>query len=77
MKNTFEIGENYQASQKISRTALSKGHCPLWYDKLTYVGVEEIDGIYEHVFAYGDELRRFDDDMVNNENSEDNSMTIG
>jgi hypothetical protein len=77
MKNTFEIGKTYQAVQKMSRLALAKGHCPLYYDKLVYVGFEHIDGVIEHSFTYEGELRRFDDEFVNNNRSEDNSITIG
>ena len=72
MKNLFDIGAKYNASQNISRLALSNGHTPLFYQGLVYINFNLETS--EHMFEYEGELKWFDDDYINNGKSEDNSM---
>lgn len=72
--NTFEVGQTYNAAQKISRFALSNGHAPLYYSGLIYIGYDT--ETKEHMFDYEGETKWFDDEFINNKYSEDNSMTI-
>ncbi len=75
MHNSFTVGARYNASQNISRAALSKGHVPLFYQGLTYQGFN-IE-TKEHLFEYEGEKKWFDDEFINNGKSEDNSMVFG
>ena len=78
MKNSFNVGAKYNAAQNISRLALANNHAPLFYQGLVYQGFEKMEnGLIEHVFDYEGETKWFDDDTINNGQSEDNSMVFG
>lgn len=76
MNNTFKIGATYSAYQKISRLAIANGHSPLQYDNLVYVGFYNCGDIIKHEFKHNGVFVWFEDGLVNNDKSEDNSMTI-
>lgn len=76
MNNTFKTGATYSAYQKISRLAIANGHSPLQYDNLVYVGFYNCGDIIKHEFKHNGVFVWFEDGLVNNDKSEDNSMTI-
>lgn len=73
---TFIVGQFYNCSQNISRLALTKGHTPLFYSGLKYLGFEKVNGVIEHQFEYEGESKFFDDENINTGKSEDNSLVF-
>lgn len=75
MTNSFTVGAKYNASQNLSRLALSKGCVPVFYQGLIYISFDAETS--EHLFIYEGEPKWFDDQFINNGKSEDNSMVFG
>lgn len=73
---TFIVGNFYSCAQNISRLALSKGHAPIYYVGLKYLGFEKVNGLIEHQFEYEGDSKFFDDENINTGKSEDNSLVF-
>lgn len=74
LKNIFEKGAKYAAAQNISIKSLANGNAPLFYESLTYIGVDDEQNPNEHIFDYHGEMKWFDDAFINNGKTGDNSM---
>ena len=77
MNNTFFEGQLYNIAQNVSPAALSNNHKPLYYYRAKYITSHiHPNGVTEHEFSDTNKQLFFDDDFVNTNLCQDNSLII-